>query len=126
MISRVYLYLLASAALTAGSAYVSHRITAASYQADIIKEQQQAAAGLLAAAEKANKHAEYLEKERAKREIIYRTITKKVDRIVDRPVYIRNCLDDDGLRMANEALTGAPAAVAEPDAAMPSIDAPGR
>jgi hypothetical protein len=125
MILRTYVYVIAAAALTAGGAYVAQRMTAASYQADIIKEQAAKAAAIKAAAEQANQHAEELEKARAKREIIYRTITKRVDRIVDRPVYINDCLDDDGLRIANDALAGSATTAGEPDAAVSGTDADG-
>lgn len=42
----------------------------------------------------------------AAREVQYATITKTVDRIVDRPVYRDVCLDADGLRNINAALAG--------------------
>lgn len=47
-----------------------------------------------------------LEKYRVKTEIVYRTITKQVDKIIDRPIYRDRCFDDDGLRLANAALAG--------------------
>lgn len=54
-----------------------------------------------------------LEHARSKTEIKYRTITKEVEKLVDRPVYSNVCFDADGLRLANEALrptvTGEPA-----------------
>ena len=102
------------------------RLASTSYQSDIIKQQQLVADQIEAAAKKSNVQAEELEKARADREIIYRTITKTVDRIVDRPVYRSDCIDDDGLRIANEALTGAPAAAGKPDAAVPKADTAGR
>ena len=59
--------------------------------------------------------------------IVYRTITKSVPTYVDRPVYSQPCLDARGLSDINAALTGqlAADAAAEPDAAMPAIDAAG-
>jgi hypothetical protein len=36
-----------------------------------------------------------------------KTVTKFVDRIVERPVYRADCIDDDGLHAINSALTGA-------------------
>ena len=126
MTLRVYLLAVSVVMAFATGGWIGHRLTAASYQADVIAEQQAHAAAVQAAAEQANRHAEELEKARAQREIVYRTITKEVDRIVDRPVYLNVCLDDDGLRVINEALTGTPAAAGEPDAAMPDADAAGR
>jgi hypothetical protein len=59
-----------------------------------------------------------LEKTDAQAKVIYRTITKTVDRIVERPVYRSVCLDDDGLRAANDAIAGEAAATGQPDSAM--------
>lgn len=124
--TRIYAAIAGAVVLSLSSAWVGHRVTAASYQSDIIKEQQAAAEAVAAAAKQANMQAEELEKARADREIVYRTITKQVDRIVDRPIYRSDCIDDDGLQSINEAFTGAPAAASKPDAAMPKADAPGR
>ncbi len=68
-----------------------------------------------------------LEAGNAKREIVYRTITKNVDRIVERPVYSGVCFDDDGLRLANAALAGIAVEAADPgkpEGPMPGIVAP--
>jgi hypothetical protein len=45
-----------------------------------------------------------LEQARGKIEVKYRTITKEVQKVVERPVYRGTCLDDDGLRLVNAAL----------------------
>lgn len=42
----------------------------------------------------------------AKAKVVYRTITQTVDKLVDRPVYRNVCFDADGVKVANEALTG--------------------
>lgn len=63
------------------------------------------------------------EKDREKTRVVYRTITQNVDKIVDRPVYRNVCLDDDGLRLANAALSGAFTAAREPDRRLPAPDA---
>jgi hypothetical protein len=131
---RPYLMLIAAAAAFAAGVWIGHGMTAASYQKDVIAEQiariaaiKQAADAVQAAAVAANQHAEQLEKARAQREIVYRTITKQVDKIVDRPVYRNVCLDDDGLRVINDALRGEAASdTSQPDAAVPGADAAGR
>lgn len=65
-----------------------------------------------------------LETENAKSRTVYRTITRNVDRIVDRPIYRdRACLDDDGLRIAADALRGPRADTRKPDGAVPGPDA---
>lgn len=63
-----------------------------------------------------------LEAEDGKARIVYRTITKAVDRYIDRPVYRAACLDADGLRDANAALRGSSAAPGESDERVPRPD----
>ncbi len=60
-----------------------------------------------------------LEVARAKVQVRYKTITKDVERIVERPVYRSVCFDADGVRLANTALTGTPAASRLPADALP-------
>ena len=50
-----------------------------------------------------------------KAKVIYRTITKTVDKYIDRPIYRNMCFDADGLRDANSALVGKIAPPAKPD-----------
>ncbi len=45
-------------------------------------------------------------------------VRHEVERIVERPVYARDCFDADGLRVLNAA-RGVPAATGEPDASVP-------
>jgi len=123
---RIYTAIAGAVILLLTGAYIGHRMTAASYQADIIKAQQAAAEAIAAAAKQANMQAEELEKARAEREIVYRTITKQVDRIVDRPIYRNDCIDDDGLQSINDAITGASATTSKPDAAVSKADKAGR
>lgn len=48
----------------------------------------------------------------------FKTIIKEVDRVVQKPVYLNVCLDDDGLRAARAAIGPAPAA-SQPAPAVP-------
>ena len=48
------------------------------------------------------------EQKRTANEIRYRTVTVTVEKLVERPVYVNQCLDDDGLRFLNEQITGQP------------------
>jgi type II secretory pathway pseudopilin PulG len=36
--------------------------------------------------------------------VVFETITREVDKIVDRPVYLRSCVDPDGLRVIARAV----------------------
>ncbi len=39
-------------------------------------------------------------------EIRYVTVTREVEKLVERPVYLERCLDDDGLRALNAQILG--------------------
>ena len=56
-----------------------------------------------AAKDKAQKASEDYEQTKETERIKTETITRTVQKIVDRPVYINTCLDDDGVRLINEA-----------------------
>jgi len=62
-----------------------------------------------------------LEEEKQNIKVKYVTIEKEVERIVDRPIYLRACFDDDGLRLANSALTKGPYS-SEPASTVPRIN----
>lgn len=59
-----------------------------------------------AEAAKANTSAATLETKNEAAKVIFRNITRTVDRVVEKPVYRNVCLDDDGLLLANAALAG--------------------
>lgn len=71
--------------------------------------------------ERGRNAAHNLGEDRAKSEVVHRTVTKYIDRIVDRPVYRNMCMDDDGLRNLNCAIRGETGTAAcRPDAALPA------
>lgn len=72
--------------------------------------------------EKANAASLGLEIGNANAKIVYRTITKQVDKYIDRPVYRNTCFDDDGLRDVNAALIGATTPAGKPDKRLPKPD----
>lgn len=43
---------------------------------------------------------------KAKTEIRYVTVTKEVEKLVERPVYLGQCFDDDGVRALNAQILG--------------------
>ena len=57
-------------------------------------------------AAKANQAATKLEVSREKARVVYRTIKQEVEKIVERPVYLQACLDEEGLKLANQAIKG--------------------
>lgn len=56
--------------------------------------------------DKYNAIAKELEDAKADREVVFKTITKTVEKVVDRPIYLEQCIDQDGLDAANAALEG--------------------
>ena len=68
-----------------------------------------------------------LEAKNAEAKVVYKTITRTVDKYIDRPVYRAECFDADGLRDANAALNnGQPAAPPKPDYNLSRPDPYGR
>lgn len=62
---------------------------------------------LQANTEKANTAALLAAKQEEKIDVEYRTVTKVVEKIVDRPVYRNVCLDLGGVRQLNDFIRGA-------------------
>lgn len=60
-------------------------------------------------------HETFKERERVR----FQTITETVERLVDRPVYRNVCIDADGLRALNAAITGRDDDPGEPAHAVP-------
>ena len=57
-----------------------------------------------AAKDKAQKASEDYEQTKETERVKTETITRTVQKVVERPIYINtNCFDDDGVRLANEA-----------------------
>lgn len=56
-----------------------------------------------AAQEKANKAGEEYEESKEVERVKTEVITREVQKIVERPIYTSTCLDDDGVRLINEA-----------------------
>jgi hypothetical protein len=76
-----------------------------------------------AEADKSAKAATGLEKGNADAKVVYRTITQRVDRYIDRAIYRAECFDDDGLSDANSALLGKITTGSKPDGTLPKPDA---
>lgn len=105
----------------AGAAY---SITADHYDAKAAKAQAEAAEAYQARTVELNAVSADLERVKSEKQIVYRTITKRVETYIDRPIYLRDAVDDDGLRDINAALAGR-ADPGEPAPAVPAADAAG-
>lgn len=106
-----------------GAGYFKGRSDAnAACETRVVTMVEQARLAREAEATAAFKKAEKLEVDDAKAKVVYKTITQTVDRLVDRPVYRSVCLDADGLRVANEALSGAPLPTPKLDPPMPGLN----
>jgi len=85
----------------------------------IAKVQEIEQTQLKALAEKQNKINEVsanYEAEKSKQRVKVETVTREVQKIIDRPVYLNRCIDADGLRQINSLINTSSAS--EPDAAM--------
>lgn len=49
-----------------------------------------------------------LEKVKNERQILSQAIADRLEVVIDRPVYRNVCIDDDGLRLLNDAIKGTP------------------
>ena len=120
---QVYLIYILLAILAVGGVYIKGRIDGreicnnriAVIQAESVERERKANDKALAASQE-------LEAVRGKTEIKYRTITKEVEKIVERPSYSSVCFDADGLRLANAALR--PEATGKSSDGMPEPTAP--
>jgi hypothetical protein len=58
------------------------------------------------ALDRANTASGTFEEKRTANETRYRTVTVTLEKVVERPVYLNQCIDDDGLRVLNEQISG--------------------
>jgi hypothetical protein len=54
--------------------------------------------------EQIDKVTDQHEKDKEEARVVYRTITKTVDKIVEKPVYLNQCFEEEGLEQINKAL----------------------
>ena len=74
--------------------------------ADLAKAQQAAAVQYQSITQKYNDVSAQLETAKAQKQIVYQTITREIPTIIDRPVYLQQCMDSDGVKLVNQALMG--------------------
>lgn len=102
----IAIYAIVAAFLFASGAASGVKLTSDHYKAAELDQQKQYAADLEAAMKRQVDASQHLEEQKAQQQVVYQTITKTVDRIVEKPVYKNVCLDTDGVAAANAALAG--------------------
>lgn len=60
---------------------------------------------LAAKQDQINKVSSDYEAEKSKQRVQVETVTREVQKIIDRPVYQRNCFDDSGVQLINSLIT---------------------
>lgn len=105
-------------------ALTAHKITSDRYRADMLTAERRAHAAYVARTKELDEVARALEVAKNEKKLVYRTITKRVETYIDRPVYRNICLDDYGLRDVNAAIAGR-ADPGQPSATLSAADAAG-
>lgn len=100
--------------LCAASFFYGVHVTNDHWKATELGIEKQNEAQQLALVKRANDAEAALADAQNQQKVVYRDITKNVDRIVTRTQYRNACLDSDGLRLANSALTDKAANPAQP------------
>lgn len=106
------LIVIAGAVLSVSSFLAGDKWRSGIVAARDLKATQEVARVQILRADRADQAAERHERAKADVQVVYETITKEVQHVVEKPVYRNVCLDDDGLRIIGDALaaTGAGAA----------------
>ena len=104
-----------AAVLSAGSAWQVQSLRFDAREKERIEAAAELARNNRQAAQVAS---EGFENDRTKTEIKYRTITRQVEKIVERPIYAQPCFDDGGLHALRSAL-GTASDTGEPQDAVP-------
>lgn len=83
-------------------------------KAAMVKQAQAQAQADVQQAQRTSTAVQQHAKVKTETEIRYVTVTREVEKLVERPVYLERCLDDDGLRTLNAQILGADAPGAGP------------
>lgn len=118
--------LLVAALLLGLHFYNAHQqaIGALQCQAAVSKAQAAEHAKVVILNQRNDELAAQLVQVQASRKVTYATITRTVDRLVDRPVFRNTCIDPDGLRSINAALAGKADDPGVAASAVPAASAP--
>lgn len=116
---RIYEFILAFALLGGAYLWVGHNAVA-EYKTEQAIVQMKADKTQQAKYDKLSSDYEQL---KTQRQQSAKTIIKEVEKVVDRPIYSNVCFDYDGLRLANEAISGR-IRISKPDAEVPANTTP--
>lgn len=119
MIVPIWVYAAAAAVIAVSSFVAGSKVATDHWKAQLVSAQQDHDEDMREANERNNDLARQLEESRASVRVVYRTINRAVEKVVERPVYRAECVDDDGLRLANDALAGRAPDPGKPDGAVP-------
>lgn len=100
--ARVLEWIVAFALLFGAYLWVGHHAVSEYKQEQLIVQMEKDKAQQ----KKYNVLAQDYEELKTKRQENARTTVREVEKIIDRPVYLNECLDDDGLRIINAAIRG--------------------
>lgn len=102
----VVLKLIGVAALFLGGIYAGVRIESDHRDAQLLVQERAYQEVYHSKVVFSNEIAKQLEVQRGKRKIVFRTIERQVQTVLERPVYHIVCFDPDGVRLTNEAAAG--------------------
>ena len=75
-------------------------------KAAMVKQTQAQAKADVQQAQRTSEAVQTHAEAKVKTEIRYVTVTREVEKLVERPVYLERCMDDDGLRVLNAQILG--------------------
>jgi hypothetical protein len=101
------------------------KLTADHYKAKAVAAELAAAEAYQARTVELNQVSADLERAKHEKQVVYRTITKRVQTYIDRPIYLRDAYDDDGVRDVNATFADA-TDPGQPGARVPGADSTGR
>lgn len=119
---KLIVYLVGFAAYGAAAATAGWKVNGWAHDAAQLQAEKAQQAIVDAAAKRESTIAAELEEKLQKFKAEQRTISHETIKIVDRPVYSNQCLDADGVRLANAAAgIQAPATAAKPASEVPTV-----
>lgn len=104
----MWAYLFALIVGAAGGAYSTWQVQEWRWTAAAKRDAVQSAKDLHRKLERAQTASGAYEAKRTTNEIQYRTVTVTVEKVIEHPVYLSQCMDADGLRILNEQIAGNP------------------